>query len=87
MSLSGKQFIWQRRQSLHSSAAAVPFIPLLQIHAIEGDLFVAAEPGSDRTAVGGVLPLIQQHLAFPQDLFIVHFGLWHGETQQEAYKK
>lgn len=59
----------------------------MQIHAIEGDLFVAADPDSDRTSVGGVLPLIQQHLALPDDLFVVHFGLWHGETRQDGYKK
>jgi hypothetical protein len=60
---------------------------LLQVHAIEGDLFVEPDPAHDRTFVGGVLPLIQQHLALPDDLFIIHFGLWHGETRKEAYRK
>jgi len=35
---------------------------------------VASKGREDRTAVGGVLPLIQQHLARPNSLFIVHFG-------------
>lgn len=48
---------------------------------------MAPKPDDDRTSVGGVLPLIQTHLAAKEDLFIVHFGLWHGETRQEGYKK
>lgn len=76
-------------RQLHSLTACPALLSgrLLQIHAIEGDLFVASDRRSDRTAVGGVIPLVQQHLAFKDDLFIVHFGLWHGETRQEAYKK
>lgn len=48
--------------------------PHHQIHAIEGDLFVAPTDSEDRTGVGGVLPLIQRHLATPNSIFIVHFG-------------
>jgi hypothetical protein len=67
-----------------AAAAAVLLLP--QVHAIEGDLFVAAGRDRDRTSVGGVLPLIQQHLATNSDIFILHFGLWHGETRQQAYR-
>jgi hypothetical protein len=44
---------------------------LLQVHAIQGDLFVEG----NRTKIG-VLPLLQQSMAHPYDIFIVNFGGW-----------
>jgi hypothetical protein len=42
---------------------------LLQIHAIQGDLFIAG----NRSKIG-VLPLLQESMAHPDDIFIVNFG-------------
>lgn len=53
-----------------------------QVHAIQGDLFVAG----NRTKIG-VLPLLQESLGRSQDILIVNFGLWHGETRQEDYRQ
>jgi hypothetical protein len=39
------------------------------VHAIQGDLFIEG----NRTKIG-VLPLLQQSMAQPQDIFIVNFG-------------
>eukprot|EP00879_Flechtneria_rotunda_P021731 GHRR01022915.1.p1 GENE.GHRR01022915.1~~GHRR01022915.1.p1 ORF type:complete len:334 (+),score=95.40 GHRR01022915.1:804-1805(+) len=58
----------------------LPLLLLLQVHAIQGDLFIEG----NRTT-SGVLPVIHESLANPQDLFIVNFGLWHGETRQPQY--
>ncbi|KAF6251417.1 hypothetical protein COO60DRAFT_619659 [Scenedesmus sp. NREL 46B-D3] len=55
---------------------------LCQIHAIQGDLFIEG----NRTKIG-VLPLLQQSMAHFHDIFIVNFGLWHGETKQPEYKQ
>lgn len=52
------------------------------MHAIQGDLFIKG----NRTKIG-VLPLLQESLAAGHDIFIVNFGLWHGETQQPQYKE
>ncbi|WIA13604.1 hypothetical protein OEZ85_007170 [Tetradesmus obliquus] len=54
---------------------------LCQVHTIQGDLFIEG----NRTKIG-VLPLLQQSMAHPNDIFIVNFGLWHGETKQPEYK-
>ena len=43
----------------------------LQIHAIQGQLLTGSETS--------VLPLLQS-IAQADDVFITHFGLWHGET-------
>jgi hypothetical protein len=40
----------------------------------------------NRTAIG-VIPLLLQSMAMNHDIFIVNFGLWHGETRQPEYKE
>ena len=55
-----------------------------QVHAIQGDLFI---DGGTRAA-SGVLPMLTQSgVAGGDDVFVVNFGLWHGETVQEAYSE
>eukprot|EP00775_Hariotina_reticulata_P009622 gene9622-9783_t len=53
---------------------------LCQVHAIQGDLFIEG----NRTKVG-VIPLLLQSMAMSHDIFIINFGLWHGETRQPEY--
>jgi hypothetical protein len=42
---------------------------LPQVHAIQGDLFIEG----NRTKIG-VLPLLQESMAHPDDIIIVNFG-------------
>ncbi|KAI8476099.1 MAG: hypothetical protein J3K34DRAFT_402088 [Monoraphidium minutum] len=56
---------------------------LCMIHAIQGDLFV-----NTTRAVSGVLPLIaNSRLSAPDDVFVLNFGLWHGDVQRERYNR
>lgn len=51
---------------------------MLQIHAIQGHLFV-----NDSSIHIGVLPLLQESFAHPNDIFILNYGLWHGDTHRQ----
>jgi hypothetical protein len=53
----------------------------IQIHAIQGDLFV-----NSTRIPRGVLPQLFE-VAGRLDLFVVNFGLWHGTSVAEAYRQ
>ncbi|KAI8466201.1 MAG: hypothetical protein J3K34DRAFT_524733 [Monoraphidium minutum] len=50
------------------------------VTAVQGDLLVNAS----RTAAP-VLPLLQDHLAQPDDIFVINYGLWHPDHSKAAY--
>jgi len=54
---------------------------LCLVHTIQGDLFVAP----NRTKVG-ILPLLHT-ISEKDDIFVMNFGLWHGETVRPAYQQ
>jgi hypothetical protein len=53
----------------------------MQVHSLQGDLAVSGS----RMPVG-VLPLLQEGTAHPDDIFILNFGLWHGQAHKKIYK-
>jgi hypothetical protein len=41
-------------------------------------------PNCTQVAGGGILPLLRQRLASPQDIFYINTGTWHRKTAEWA---
>lgn len=51
---------------------------MCMVHVVLGDSLV----NNNKVASGGVLPLLQQKLAQPRDIFYVNFGVWHRKRTE-----
>ncbi|KAF8060065.1 Zeaxanthin epoxidase [Scenedesmus sp. PABB004] len=58
---------------------------LCQVHAVQGDLFVGSWARGNRTGPG-VLRVLQDGLARADDVFVLHFALWHRASRRAQYE-
>jgi hypothetical protein len=56
----------------------------LQIHAVQGHL-LAESWRQDNKSGPGVLQVLLESIAQPDDIFVVHVGLWHRRSRPEVY--
>ncbi|WIA13627.1 hypothetical protein OEZ85_007191 [Tetradesmus obliquus] len=57
---------------------------LCQIHAVQGHL-LAESWQQDKQSGPGVLPVLLESVAQPEDIFVVHVGLWHRRSRPQVY--
>lgn len=64
------------------------FLPVanfaVQIHAVQGHLLAGPWQQGNRSGPG-VLPVLLESIARPDDIFVVHVGLWHRRSRPEVY--
>ncbi|KAF6252526.1 hypothetical protein COO60DRAFT_1552723, partial [Scenedesmus sp. NREL 46B-D3] len=56
---------------------------LCQIHAVQGHLLAGPWQQGNRSGPG-VLPVLLESIARPDDIFVVHVGLWHRRSRPEV---